>query len=443
MSKQLMLSFFPAILNIIVAFVLTLYSNWMISVFFLITVPSAMLIMRLFTLRIRQSNSEFRKEVETMSSHVSEMVEMIPVTKAHGLEQVEIDRLDTTLKRVQGKGYRMDLIEAYFGASHWVTFQIVQVICLLFTAYLAFIGSIPVGNIVLYQGYFGMILGSVTGLTNVYPLIAKGFESISSITEILHSPDIENNTGKHKLTQLNGEYSFENVQLKFSDGDQHVLEEVTLHVKAGECIAFVGESGAGKSTILNLVIGLLNPTAGRVLVDGVSLSDLDLSEYRRRLAVVPQTNILFSGSIRDNITYGLSGITEERLMQVVEQAHLSEMVSRLPNGVDTLVGEHGGKLSGGQRQRIAIARALVRDPQVILLDEATSALDNASEFHVQQAMQELIRGRTTFIVAHRLSTIRGAHRIVVMKRGRIVETGTFDELLALKKEFYHLKQLQM
>ncbi|MGN7457720.1 ABC transporter ATP-binding protein [Paenibacillus pasadenensis] len=443
MSKQLMLAFIPAIFNVVIAFGLTLYSNWLVSLFYVLTVPAAIGVMQMFKRRIRQSNREFRKEIETMSSHVSEMVEMIPVTKAHGLEQVEIDRIDTTLRRLQGKGYRMDLVEAYFGASGWVTFQIVQVVCLLFTAYLAYTGSIPVGNIVMYQGYFGMILGSITALINVYPMIAKGTESISSITEILRSTDIEDNAGKLKLTRLSGEYRFEDVQLKFPDGDQHVLEEVSLDVRAGECIAFVGESGAGKSTILNLVIGFLNPTSGRVLVDGVPLSALDLSEYRRHLAVVPQTNILFSGSIRDNITYGLQGITEEQVMEAVERAHLTEMVSRLPKGIDTMVGEHGGKLSGGQRQRIAIARALVRDPSVILLDEATSALDNASEHHVQQAMQQLIQGRTTFIVAHRLSTIRHADRIVVMKRGRIAEVGTFDELIARKGEFYNLKQLQM
>ncbi|OXM14870.1 ABC transporter ATP-binding protein [Paenibacillus herberti] len=443
MSKQLMLAFVPSIFSVIIAFGLTLYSNWLVSLFFVLTIPAAIGVMQIFKKRIKRSNNEFRKEIETMSSHVAEMVEMIPVTKAHGLEQVEIDRIDTTLKRLQGKGYRLDIVEAYFGASGWVTFQVVQVICLLFTAYLAFTGSIPVGNIVLYQGYFAMILGSVSTLMNVYPIIAKGSESISSITEILRSTDIEDNSGKLKLPKLSGDYRFEDVQLKFRDGEQHVLEQVDLDVKAGECVAFVGESGAGKSTILNLVIGFLNPTSGRVSVDGVPLTELDLSEYRRHLAVVPQTNILFSGSIRDNITYGLQGISDERVMEVVEMAHLTEMVARLPKGIDTMVGEHGGKLSGGQRQRLAIARALVRDPKVILLDEATSALDNASEHHVQQAMQQLIKGRTTFIVAHRLSTIRHADRIVVMKQGRIVEAGTFDELIARKGEFYNLKQLQM
>lgn len=178
-------------------------------------------------------------------------------------------------------------------------------------------------------------------------------------------------------------------------------------------------------------------------MDGIDLADIDLRSYRKHLAVVPQTNILFSGTIRDNITYGLREFSEEHVKRVVEMANLSEFIDQLPDGLDTMVGEHGGKLSGGQRQRIAIARALIRDPKIIILDEATSALDNESEFHVQKAMQELIKNRTTFIVAHRLSTIRDADRIVVMKRGHIVEAGTFDELMASKGEFYNLKQLQL
>ncbi|WP_243643997.1 ABC transporter ATP-binding protein [Paenibacillus pinisoli] len=443
MSKQIMIALMPAILNIIIAFIITSTYSWLVSAFFVLTIPMSVFLVILFRRKIKQKNKEFRQEIEQMSSRVSEMVEMIPVTKAHGLEKVEIRKIDTTLRVIQGKGYQLDIVEAYFGASNWVAFQIFQVFCLMFTAYLAYTGQIPVGDVVLYQGYFGMILTSVTGLITIYPQLAKGLESISSIREILMSQDIEDNKGKTKLADVRGEFRFDHVELSYPGSEHHVLEGVSLDVEPGECIAFVGASGAGKSTILNLVIGFLQPTAGRVLVDGIDLSSIDLRSYRKHLAVVPQTNILFSGTIRDNITYGLNDIAEEQIQRVVEMANLRDFIDQLPHGLDTVVGEHGGKLSGGQRQRIAIARALIRDPQVIILDEATSALDNESEFHVQKAMQRLIKGRTTFIVAHRLSTIRDADRIVVMKQGRIAEVGTFEELMAAEGEFYQLKQLQL
>nr|WP_246428033.1 ABC transporter ATP-binding protein [Paenibacillus phyllosphaerae] len=443
LSKQVMLSLLPAVFNIIVAVGITVSHSWSVSMFFILTIPISVVLVSIFRRKIRRTNSEFRQEIEQMSSRMSEMVEMIPVTRAHGLEKVEIQRIDDTLRNIQGKGRKLDLLEAYFGASNWVTFQIFQVLCLFFTAILAYRGQIPVGDIVMYQGFFNMILASITGLMTIYPNIAKGFESIRSISEILKSQEIERNQGKLKLTSLRGEFSFQQVQLIYPGSEHHVLEEVNLEVQPGECIAFVGASGAGKSTILNLVIGFLQPTGGKIMVDGVDLDTIDLRTYRKFLAVVPQTNILFSGSIRDNICYGLKDIPEERIEEAIRMANLEELVARLPKGLDTMVGEHGGKLSGGQRQRIAIARALIRDPRVIILDEATSALDNASEFHVQKAMQELIKGRTTFIVAHRLSTIRDADRIVVMKNGRVAEVGTFDELIARKGEFYNLKQLQI
>lgn len=178
------------------------------------------------------------------------------------------------------------------------------------------------------------------------------------------------------------------------------------------------------------------------MIDGVPMDELEMRSYRQQIAVVPQNTVLFSGSSRDNITYGLTDVSEADLQKVIEMANLHDVIAALPQGLDTLIGEHGGKLSGGQRQRIAIARAMIRNPQVIILDEATSALDNISEHQVQAAMRELIKGRTTFIVAHRLSTIRDADRIVVMKNGACVECGTYDELLAAKGEFYQLKQFQ-
>lgn len=442
LSKQMMVALIPAVISMIVAIGTVLYHSLTVAGFFILTIPAAMAIVSGFRKRIRASNRAFRKEIESMSGQVSEMVEMIPVTRAHGLEKVEIRKIDSAVKNIQGKGYRLDILEAFFSSSNWATFQIFQVLCLVFTGTLAYRGLIPVGHIATYQLYFNMILMQVSQILNVYPQIMKGFESIDSITEILLSRDTEDYQGKKKLEPLQGKVSFENLHFHYRDSSKHVITDLALEVKPGETIAFVGESGAGKSTILNLMIGFYKPTQGRILIDDVPMEELNIGKYRNNLAVVLQNNILFSGTIRDNITYGLPSISEDKLWEVIEMANLKHVIEELPEGLDTKIGEHGGKMSGGQRQRIAIARALVRDPKIIILDEATSALDNVSEHHVQSAMKRLIEGRTTFIVAHRLTTIRDADRIVVMKNGRAVESGTYEELLAKRGEFYELKEIQ-
>ena len=192
-----------------------------------------------------------------------------------------------------------------------------------------------------------------------------------------------------------------------------------------------------------MVIGFNKPDSGRVLLDGVDMNTINLQTYRQHIAVVPQTSILFSGTIRDNITYGVKKISEQKLNQVIDAANLRNFIDGLPDGLDTVVGEHGGKLSGGQRQRISIARALMRDPDIIILDEATSALDSISEKEIQEALNNLTKDRTTFIVAHRLSTIKGADKIAVMRDGHCTEYGSYDELMALKGEFYEMRRLQL
>ena len=207
------------------------------------------------------------------------------------------------------------------------------------------------------------------------------------------------------------------------------LTDLNLEVTPGETLAIVGQSGAGKSTLLNLIIGFMRPTTGEILLDGRDMNTLDLRTYRRFLSVVPQETILFEGTIRQNILYGMNGVDEAQLQQAIDDANVREFLDPLPDGLETLIGERGARLSGGQRQRLAIARALVRDPRVLILDEATSALDTASEALIQEAFQRLMKNRTTFIVAHRLSTVQRASRIIVLDAGRIVEIGTHTELL--------------
>jgi len=442
LSRQIFNGFIPIILNIVVALAITMTKSLTVAVFFILSMPISFFIIKFFRNNIRKNNSDFRKEIEEMSANVAEMVELVPITRAHGLEEVEINRIDKQLERVRYTGHKLDIITAFLGAAGWAVFQVFQVGCLAFTGFLAYKGKISVGDVVLYQSYFSSILNQVSGLINVYPEIVKGFESIKSVGEILSSEDVENNKGKRKVKNIKGSFEFKTVDFKYETSEKTVLKDFNLSVKEGECIAFVGESGAGKSTILNLIIGFNKASKGKVLIDGLDMSEIDLRCYRKHIAVVPQNTILFSGTISSNITYGLPKVSEEKLRAVIESANLTEVIEKLPMGISTSIGEHGGMLSGGQRQRIAIARALIRDPQIIVLDEATSALDNISELHVQKAMRNLVKGRTTFIVAHRLSTIRDADRIVVMKDGRCVECGTYEELIKLKGEFFKLKKLQ-
>lgn len=442
LSTQLFLSILNIALNIGVALVVTISKSRIVFIFFLLTTPVAAITMVTFRNIMKKRNTEFRKEMEETSARVMEMVELVPVTRAHALEDEEVAKMSGQLFSVAEKGYKLDLIQALFGSVGWAVFQIFQVICLAFTGYLAIGGKIQAGDITLYQSYFATVVNQVSSIVTLLPTIAKGIESVNSIGEVLLSEDIEDNEGKEKLEQMTGTFDFEDVCFHYKNNEHNVLNHLNLHVKSGETIALVGESGAGKSTILNLVIGFNQAESGKVLIDGKDISKIDLRTYRKHLAVVPQTSILFSGTIRDNITYGCENVSEEELQKVIKAANLSDLIASLPKGLDTMVGEHGGKLSGGQRQRISIARALIRDPKVIVLDEATSALDSISEKLIQQALNNLTEGRTTFIVAHRLSTIRDADRIAVIADGRCAEYGTYEELMALQGEFYQLKQIQ-
>ena len=441
LNRQVTNSLLPAIVNVLVYVAIAIMKSGTVTLFFIAVIPINVGLVYFFRNGMRDTNRKFRKENENISAKMSSMIDMIPVTKAHGLEDEEILELEEKIRILKEQGLLVDKVNAFFCAIIWVASQIMSGVCLFFTAWLAMEGKIQIGDVVLFQSYFNNISTSIQGIINVYPELTRGMESVSSVSEIILSKDLEDNTGKIRLRFVHGTVQFKNTSYRYPDAEEDMIKGLNLDVEPGECVAFVGSSGSGKSTVMNMIIGFLKPTGGEFLIDGKPIDALNLSEYRHFISVVPQNCVMFTGTIRENIVYGLKDISEERLLEVVHLANIDEFTDKLPDGLDTFVGENGATLSGGQKQRISIARALIRDPKILILDEATSALDNISEYHVQQAINRLTKGRTTFIVAHRLSTIRNANKIVVMENGECIETGTYAELMEKKGKFFELKSL--
>ncbi|MFD9540052.1 ABC transporter ATP-binding protein [Streptomyces sp. NPDC060022] len=398
---------------------------------FLVVVPLAALLVMKLRSRLRSHNESFRQEVEQLSARVSEMTSLIPITRAHGLEHAALGRVDGSLRQVLLAGLRLDLLNGRFGALAWILLNSLGVACLAGSALVAYHGWLPItaGDVVMLSAFFTTLTGSMSTLLSLAPVISKGLESVRSAGEVLQAPDLENNAGKDLVERVEGRIDFEQVGFAYEGAGGTAVEDFTLSARPGETVALVGASGAGKSTVLNLLIGFIRPTSGRILLDGTDMATLDLRSYRQFLSVVPQESILFEGTIRDNVTYGMGDTDERAVRRALADANALEFVDALPDGIHTVVGERGARLSGGQKQRLAIARALIRDPRVLILDEATSALDTRSEALVQEALARLVHGRTVFVVAHRLSTIRAADRIVAMDRGRIAEVGTHEELV--------------
>jgi len=435
-------NFSLAAVGLIISIIISVVKNGYVSLFFLIVIPINIIIVKAFGKRIRKGYKDYRVDTENMSVRLSSMLDMMFITKSHGLENLEFHHLKNSIGHVASSGRELDNIQAKFGSAIFLINTLMKAINLFFCIFLAIKGYIKIGDVVLFQSLFTEISNNVLNLINSTPVIGSGIDAINSISDIMNIKDVETFLGKKDIANLNGEIRFDHVTYCYPTGGNVVIDDLCLTVKEGECIAVVGSSGSGKTTLMNMIIGFLKPTRGNIFIDNQNIDDINLEEYRHHISVVPQNSILFSGSVKDNITYGLDHYSENDLKNAIEMSNLQEVLDKLDNGIETNIGEHGDKLSGGQKQRVTIARALIRNPRILIFDEATSALDNISEYHVQKAIQASIKGRTTFIVAHRLSTIQNADEIYVVEDGKIVEHGSHQNLLDLNQEYAKLYKAQ-
>ena len=445
MVRNLSDSGFTAINGVVGAILITAIKVPLFLPFFLVLAPLIALFIAKLRFSLRSRNEVFRQEVEVMSARVNEMTTLIPITRAHGLEQSALQTMYDSFSNVKRAGLKLDIFNAKFNALAWVTFQLANVSCLAFASYCALKGKfgVTIGDVVLLTSFFGQLIGSVILLSTLMPQIAKGFASIRSLGDILESPDIEENSGKPAMDQVIGAVKFTAVSFKYPQGNRDAISNLTFSAEPGQMIALVGASGSGKSTLINLIIGFLRPQTGSISIDGRDLSKFDLRTFRRGISVVPQESVLFEGTVRDNVTYGLGSLPDKLVMEALAAANALEFVIDLPDGVDTLVGERGARISGGQKQRIAIARALIRNPRILILDEATSALDSESEGAIQIALERLMKDRTTFVVAHRLSTVQKADLILVLDNGELVESGRHVELFQAGGRYQELYDAQI
>lgn len=414
---------------VIIAFNIPIF----LAVFGLV-IPIAVGLIILFRSRSRVKNEEFRSRVENFSVEVGEMSSMLPVVRAHAIESLASSKVAQSAEELKQKGQELDWLNGRFGALAWLSYQILGLASLLLAATVSILDWIPItaGQVVLVASYFGVLMGTAIGLLNILPSLAKGVESVSSIEELLNAEDLEHNEGKQKLESISGSVNIQDLNLEISG--RKILSNINLKVEAQKTIAFVGPSGSGKTTLLQSIIGLVRPTSGEVIFDGHKMSEVDMRSVRGFIGLVPQESVVLDGSIRDNVAMGLNQI-DSQIRDSLKRANLAELAS---SDLGEILGRAGLRLSVGQKQRLAIARALYREPKLLVLDEATSALDMESERFIQQTLDELSSKVTMILVAHRLSTVRGADQIHYMESGRILESGTHQELMNLKGAYYRM-----
>jgi ATP-binding cassette subfamily B protein/subfamily B ATP-binding cassette protein MsbA len=428
-------------LTFAVSILLTL--NWRLALMAVAVIPGAMLMSFIFARRVRPIYRAVRRDVEAIDGRVGEAFSGIRVVRAFGREIREL--LDYLLGRhaVLRKELFAHRRELVLWTSWGLLVTGVNVVILWYGGYLAVTGRASVGDIMAFQWYTFLLLSPVWNIVNSFSEMQRSLAAMERVFEVLAMPaDMPDRPNAIDAPRQVNEIRFEGVEFEYHPG-RPVVREFGVTVAGGSVVALVGRSGAGKTTVTDLVARFHDPSRGRILVNGTEVRDFRLHTYRDLLAVVQQDTFLFDGSVRDNIAYGRHHATDAEVEAAARRANAHEFIAHLTDGYQTVVGERGVKLSGGQQQRLAIARAILAAPQILILDEATSNLDTESEQLIQAAMADLLAGRTTFVIAHRLSTVRRADLILLMDAGRIIERGTHDELMAARGAYFGMVKRQM
>lgn len=421
---------FISIMSLFGAFFLMLNINVKLAISTFILVPILTVLIVYFNKRMTKVTTGIFKDLGNFNAGVENAISGVRVVQAFANEPHEKGRF-----KVLNQAYRKSKLMFYkvMGLSfsfNYFLMRLISLFALLFGAYFKINGEISYGEFVGFILLTNVFIRPIEKINNVIESYPKGFAGFKRFLEVMDTePAIQDEKDAKPAEAFRGDIAYNQVSFEYSDG-KNVLNHINLSIKAGETVAFVGPSGAGKTTICNLLPRFYDVSAGEITIDGENIKRFTLPSLRAQIGVVQQDVFLFSGTVRENIAYGKLDASDEEIEHVVKLAHLSKVVEEMPDGLDTIIGERGVKLSGGQKQRLAIARMFLKNPPILILDEATSALDTETEQVIQASLEELAEGRTTLIIAHRLATIKHADRIIVVNETGIAETGTHDELLA-------------